>query len=436
MTRTTRRVLTATAFAGIGALALAGCSGGSAEDPDAAAEEGGELTVWAWDTTIPDVAAAYEDAHPGVTIDVENVGTGADQYTALSNAITAGSGGPDLAQIEYFALPQYAIGDSLADLSEFGADDLADTYATGPWSSVTYGGDGVYGLPLDSGPMALFYNQSVFDEYDLEVPTTWQEFLDTARKLHEANPDMYLAADAGDAGFTTSMIWQAGGQPFQVDGTNVSIDFSDEGSQEFATFWQQLVDEDLLAPIAGWTDEWYQGLGDGTIATLPTGAWMPGNFESGVPQASGDWRVAAMPTWNEGEAANSENGGSAMSVMAGSENQALAYDFLDFMAAGDGVQIRIDGGGFPATTADLESDEFLNKEFDYFGGQKANEILSQASADVVEGWQYLPFQAYANTVFPDSVGQAYLGNTTIADGLASWQSTLESYGSEQGFTME
>jgi len=434
--RTGRRLLAGVAFAGVTAVALAGCSGSGAGDPDDAAAEGGKLTVWAWDPTVEDIAAAYEEANDGVEIEVVNAGTGNDQYTALQNAITAGSGGPDLAQVEYYAVPQFAISESLADLTEFGADESADLFAPGPWGSVTYGGNGVWGLPLDSGPMALFYNKAVFDEHGIEAPTTWDEYLEAARTLHEADPDLYITNDTGDAGFATSLIWQAGGQPFASDGTDVTIDLADDGSAQFADYWQQLLDDDLVAPISSWSDEWFQGLNDGSIASLTIGAWMPGNLVSGAPEASGDWRVAPMPQWEEGGTATAENGGSAMSVMEASENKALAYDFLEFASSGDGVQLRIDGGGFPSTVADLQSDEFLNKEFEYFGGQKANEVLSESSANVVEGWQYLPYQVYANSVFNDSVGAAYNGSGTVADGLSSWQSTLVDYGNDQGFTVE
>ncbi|WP_119697546.1 ABC transporter substrate-binding protein [Microbacterium halotolerans] len=430
-----RRALAGVAFAGVAAVALAGCSGGE-PDPGDAAEEGGELTVWAWDTTVEPIAEAYEESHDGVTIEVVNAGTGNDQYTALQNAVAAGNGVPDLAQVEYYAIPQFAISESLADLSEFDAGADADAFAPGPWGAVTYGGDGVWGLPLDSGPMALFYNKAVFDENGIEAPATWDEYLEAAQKLHEADPDLYITNDTGDAGFTTSMIWQAGGHPFSADGTDVSVDLADEGSAQFAEFWQQLLDDDLVAPISSWSDEWYQGLGDGSIATLTIGAWMPGNLESGVPDAAGDWRVAPMPQWEEGGTATAENGGSAMSVMQASESKALAYDFLEFASSGDGVQHRIDGGGFPSTVADLESEDFLSKEFDYFGGQKANEVLSESSANVVDGWQYLPYQVYGNSVFNDAVGDAYNGDGTIADGLAAWQDSLITYGNDQGFTVE
>lgn len=432
--KTGRRALAGVALAGTAVIALASCSGDSSGDPGEAAAEGGELTVWAWEPTLGPVAAAYEEANPGVNVEIVNAGTGDEQYTALQNAITAGSGVPDVAQIEYYAVPQFAIGESLADLTEFGADGIGEDFAPGPWSSVTYDDNGVWGLPMDSGPMALFYNESVFEEYDIDIPETWEDYLEAARALKEH--DVYIANDTGDAGFATSMAWQAGGHPFQSDGTDVKINLADEGTAQFADFWQQLIDEDLVASISSWSDEWYQGLGDGTIATLTIGAWMPANLESGVPDSAGEWRVADMPQWEEGGTATAENGGSALSVMQDSGDAALAYDFLEFATNGDGVAERVDAGAFPATVADLESDEFLSKEFDYFGGQKINEVLSEASANVVEGWQYLPYQVYANSIFNDAVGSAYNGNGTIAEGLTAWQDALTSYGNDQGFTVE
>lgn len=136
ITPRTRRVLISTAVTGVASLALAGCSGG-ATDTDDALEEGGTITVWAWEPTLDQVVEDFEADNPGVTVDLVNVGTGIDSYTALSNAISAGTGLPDVAQVEYYALPQYALQGALQDLTEYGADEYEGTYAPGPWSSVT-----------------------------------------------------------------------------------------------------------------------------------------------------------------------------------------------------------------------------------------------------------------------------------------------------------
>lgn len=433
-----------TALAATLALGLSACGGGSdsgnsaepvnEDQVQAALEEGGTLTVWAWEPTLEQVVTDFEAEYPNVDVELVNAGTGNDQYTALQNAIAAGSGVPDVAQVEYYALPQFALSESFADLAAYGAGDLEGTFTPGPWNSV-HAGEGIYGLPMDSGPMALFYNKELFDKHGVEVPATWEEFAEAARALHEADPNVYITNDTGDAGFTTSLIWQAGGQPYTVDGTNVGIDFTGEGSTKFTEAWQQLIDEELLAPISSWSDEWYQGLGNGTIATLATGAWMPANLESGVADGAGKWAAAPLPQWEEGANASAENGGSSLAIPSASEQGALAYGFLEYANVGDGVQTRVDGGAFPATSAALESEEFLNTEFEYFGGQQANQIFAESAANVVEGWNYLPFQVYSNSIFNDTVGQAYVSDTTLQDGLTNWADSSLEYGQQQGFTV-
>jgi multiple sugar transport system substrate-binding protein len=447
MTTTTRRaVARGVALAGAITLALAACSSNStgtspttattaaANAEQSALDAGGKITVWAWEPTLKKVVTDFEAKYPKVQVNLVNAGTGNDQYTALQNAIAAGSGVPDVAQLEYYALPQFAIGKSLADLGPLGASSLDGTFTPGPWSSVK-SGSGIYGLPMDSGPMALFYNKTVFDKDGIAIPKTWDEYLTAARAIHKADPNAYIANDTGDAGFVTSMIWQAGGHPYTVNGTTVKVDFTDAGSTKFAALWQQLVSEHLLAPISSWSNEWYSGLGNGTIATLTIGAWMPANLESGVAAGSGQWRVAQMPQWDASATATSENGGSSLAVPAASKNQELAYAFAKYADAGPGVQTRIDGGAFPATTADLKSDAFVNKDFPYFGGQKVNQVLAQSAENVVKGWSYLPFQVYANSIFKDTVGQAYVSSTTLQQGLAAWQTASAKYGNDQGFTV-
>ncbi|KQP64142.1 MULTISPECIES: ABC transporter substrate-binding protein [Nocardioides] len=438
------RWLGAVAVAAVGALSLSACGSGddsasggeqvSADAVDAALEEGGTLTVWAWEPTLEKVVSDFEAEYPNVDVELVNAGTGNDQYTALQNAVSAGKGVPDVAQVEYYALPQFSLAGSVSELSGFGAADLEDTFTPGPWSSVQQN-DGIYGLPMDSGPMAMFYNQEVFEEYGIEVPTTWEEFMQAGRDLQAADPDVYITNDTGDAGFATSLMWQAGAQPFASEGEDVTIEFSDEGAQTYADTWQTMIDEELLAPISSWSDEWFSGLNDGTVATLVTGAWMPANLESGAPDGKGDWRVAPMPQWEAGAETTAENGGSSLTIPTDAQEKELAYAFLEYANVEDGVQTRVDGGAFPATVAEIESDEFVGKEFPYFGDQKVNEVLSESAGQVAEGWSYLPFQVYANSIFNDTVGQAYVSDEPLADGLAAWQEQMTEYGEQQGFSV-
>lgn len=223
----TRRLVAAIGAAGILAASLAACapsasSGGddttaTQEEIDAALQKESTITFWTWAPQAEDIVAAFEKKYPKIDVKLENVGTGNDHYTKLQNAIKAGTGAPDVAQIEYYAFPQFALSDSLVDLSGFGAEELEDQYTPGTWSSVAIN-DGIYGLPQDSGPMAMFYRADVFDGLGIAVPKTWDEYLDAARKIHAADPSKYIVNDIGDPGFTESMIWQAGRPALQRRG--------------------------------------------------------------------------------------------------------------------------------------------------------------------------------------------------------------------------
>jgi multiple sugar transport system substrate-binding protein len=415
-----------------------GTSGGSADSAAAIAaalQKPTTLTVWAWTVQSKDIVTAFEKKYPKVKINLVNAGTGTTEYTKLANAIKAGSGAPDIAQIEYYALPQFALSGDLVNLDTFGLGSLQSDFSTAIWDSVDINGS-LEGLPQGGGPMALFYNKNVFDKYKLPVPVTWTEYVSDAKKLHAANASEYITNDTGDPGFVTSMIWSAGGHPYQVSGTkNVAINLQDAGSEKFANLWTPMIKDGLVDPVTSFTSQWYQGLANGTIASLVTGGWMPGGLETDVPSGKGDWRVAPMPEWTPGQAADAQNGGSSDAILKSSKNQLAAAGFLEFMDSGPGAQIYANDGGFPVMKSILASSSYLNATPAYFGGQQINRVLAQAAKEVLPGWSYLPFQAYANSIFPDTVGQAYTEKTTLDAGLQAWQEQSASYGTQEGFNV-
>ena len=446
--RTWRRGAVVLAVGALAAAGLSACSSssssggassgstGSASSIAAALQQKSTITVWAWAPQTKDIVTAFEKKYPNVTVNLVNAGTTSVEYTKLQNAVKAGSGIPDVAQIEYYALPQFALSGAVQPLDGYGLDSLKSDYSPAVWDSVDINGQ-LDGLPQDTGPMALFYNEKVFKQYGLTVPTTWAQYLADAQKLHSENPNEYMTNDSGDPGTITSMIWDAGGHPFSSSSaTSVSINTSDPAIKKLTNVWDQLVDQGLVDQLSGWTSQWYTALGNGTIATLPTGAWMPGDLETDVAAASGDWRVAPMPTWTAGgPAASAESGGSSYAVMKGSKNALVAAGFDEFMNAGQGETIFANEGGFPSLNSVLTSSSFLNQDPAYFGGQKINQVLSAAASSVLPGWSYLPFEVYANSIFPDSVGKAYADKSDLYPAIQTWLKAAAQYGQQQGFTV-
>ena len=184
-------------------LPLAACGGGNdaaGDGGEASGDEKIELTVWSWDSTLPRTVEGFEKENPNIKVTITNAGTNKDEYQALNNAMEAGSGAPDLAQIEYYALPEYVIRGYVQDLSGYGADDFSDFFTPGTWASVAIQG-GVYALPMDSGPMAWFYNKEVMDKAGVnpDEVRTWDDFYEAAKKVRATGS--YITSDSGDAGF-------------------------------------------------------------------------------------------------------------------------------------------------------------------------------------------------------------------------------------------
>ncbi|RYQ33916.1 ABC transporter substrate-binding protein [Bifidobacterium pseudolongum subsp. globosum] len=431
-----------------------------------------QISVWSWEPSMAALIADFEARNPD--IHVTQIGTA--DYSKLNSAIQDGYGTPDVVQLEYFALPQYAVSGQLRDLTSR-TTNYGSFYTPGSWSSVQLDGR-VYGVPMDSGPMAFFYNQDVFEQAGVDAAKirTWDDYYRAAKKLKENG--VYIAADDGDASFYNAMIWLAGGRPYNTshDGKEVSITLdTDTGTQEFTRFWQQMIDEDLVnTRLDTWSDDWKQALGSGTVASLFAGAWMPSLLLADVPGTAGLWRVAQMPTAH-GNLTNAENGGSALGVLSSSRRPEASWRFIEYVCHETaGIMTRVDGGAFPADNATLNSANFLNKttvrdargiEVPYFGGQKFNTVLAQAASHVSTGYQYLPFEVYVRSDFRATVGAAYTWvndehtyydavrreregliqrkdmpqspgpQVTLREGIERWQSDLKEYGANQGFTM-
>lgn len=162
---------------------------------------------------------------------------------------------------------------------------------------------------------------------------------------------------------------------------------NDAGMKKYIDFQQKLIDEDLIdTKTANWSDDWNRELNDGTIASLTIGGWMPVNLMNGAPDQAGNWRVAQLPQWNEGDEVSAEDGGSALAVVSQSKQQAAAYKFVEYLTHGEGAQTMADTGTFPSLKSILTSKSFTDpnteankKVNDYFGGQNVNQVLSEAA---------------------------------------------------------
>ena len=90
----------------------------------------------------------------------------------------------------------------------------------------------IYGTPQDSGALALFYRQDIFDQYGLEVPKTWDEFATQAGKLHSQAPEIHFISIPADF-WWIAPVWQAGTTLFDYKDGTWYIHFTNPTAQVF-----------------------------------------------------------------------------------------------------------------------------------------------------------------------------------------------------------
>ncbi|MFC8195582.1 ABC transporter substrate-binding protein [Streptomyces sp. NPDC057298] len=445
-----RLFLTATGAVSLGA-ALTACGGGdsggssdaaepvSQADIDKAMKTPTELTFWTWVPNIAKEIALFEKKYPAIKVKVVNAGQGTPQYTKLRTALKAGSGAPDMVQMEYQAIPTFTITNSLLDLRPYGASALKDRFVDWTWGQVS-GADGeVWAIPQDTGPMGMLYRKDIFDRHGIEVPGTWDEFAEAARKLHKADPDVYLTnLAANQPAAWHGLVWQAGGKPYATAGkSDMTISVDDAVSRKLGAYWGGLAKEGVIGVEPDFTDGWYAALNKGKYATWLTAAWGPAFLSGSAKATAGKWRAAPLPQWDAAKPSAGNWGGSTTAVIRSTKNPVAAAQFAQFLNSdpASAKMFATEQFFFPATTSLLADAEFVADAPAFYGGQKVNQVFADVSSTVNSSFQWPPFLDQAATDWTETVGKSLADKTDTVRALGTWQSRLTTYAKKQGFTV-
>ena len=430
-------------------LLMSGCTPGSGGDAaqgpvsqdqiDEAMSTPTELTFWTWVPDIEDEVALFEEEYPAIDVTVENVGQGLPHYQKLRSAIEAGEGAPDVAQIEYQYIPSFVLPESLLDLTPYGADDLAGDYVDWAWNQVSPA-DEVWAIPQDVGPMGNLYREDILAQAGItEPPATYEEYATAAKAVKDATGSYISNLGATQAGQMIGFFWQAGVKPFGYDGEEtVKIEVNSDGAKEVASYWTDLIQQDLISTDVDFNDSWYQGLASGKYAGWLTAAWAPVFLQGTAESTSGLWRAAPLPQWTAGEEVSGNWGGSSDAVLASSENPIAAYELARFINNDEAsaMQLATQQFLFPPQVSVLEDPEFVDQQSEFYGGPEVNKLFAEISTTVDTDFEWLPFMDYVYSSYEETMGTVIADKGDIAAALDTWQDQLVKYAEDQGFTVE
>jgi multiple sugar transport system substrate-binding protein len=397
-----------------------------------------KLTMWGWAAGYDLAVNEFNKTHPKICVVLENDGASTTEYTKIQDAEKAGSGGPDVAEIEYFVLPSFEITHSLLNLVPYGVNAYKANEVAVAWSQVSQGSD-VYAMPVDIGPLAFYYDAPLLAKYGLPVPKTWSQYATEAATLKKDDPGSTLGTlDWTDSQPMLAMLEQYDAFPFAYSGgSKLTIDFTGKNEMAFANYWQSLISAGEVTPTVDWSPAQWSAWDSGTVAARFSPAFGPVGMQLSIKNTIGDWRAAAMPQVTAGGAQSGNWGGSTIAVLAGTKHPKQAAEFAEWFGGTAASWKILSGpiaGAFPGYKPLLDNSSFLSTTLPISGPQHFQQVFAQAAKHIVAP-EWPPIMNYANTMWPTVFAGVSSGSETLPAAFRTMQADLVKYAKAQGFTV-
>ena len=301
--------------------------------------------IWDQETTQywGDIKDAYEASHPGVTIEMVDLGS-TDYMTVLATELSGS--GSDFDVVTVKDVPGYATlvqKGSILSLDDYISKDGVDLskYA-GVTDQVTVDGS-LYELPFRNDFWVLFYNKDLFDAKGVAYPTndmTFDEYDALAREM----TDTTFGSQVYGAHYHT---WRSAVQLFGVlDGKHTILD----GNYDFfKPYYEMVLNQEADGVCRKYTDLKTEGLhysaafSGGDVAMMNMGSWfiatMMSNLKSGEYDSSlcGNWGIVKYPHAEGVEPGSTLGTITGLAVTTASDTPDASWDFVKWVSGEEGA---------------------------------------------------------------------------------------------------
>lgn len=414
---------TATAVAILSATVLTGCSSTNSAGPAENRPAGEPVSIEFWGAAVGQEKAvdAFNAAHKDVQIKYTQISAGsAGGYSKMLNAVKAGNA-PCLGQISYDTVPSFAASGSLEDITQY-AQGSKDQYSPASWQLSSLGGH-VFGIPVDLGPMALYYRADLFEQYGITPPKTWDEYRTAAMTLKAKDPGAYMGTFPLSIYDLGALSHQAGGQWFDTENDAWKVSINDQPSKQVAKYWQGLLDEKLVVSAPAFDQAWYTNLQSGQIVSYVGAAWSGVLLEKNAPGLKGKMAVAELPQWKEGENKSGNRGGGDYNVLKGCKNPKEATEAAIWLTTNaDSVTSLIQNTGIYPASLSGQKLPVLTSGSDFFrNGDKTAGIFASAASNTPDNWVWGPNMTNIQPKMNDGLKVVGSGQGTVSDLLDTIQ---------------
>lgn len=259
-----------------------------------------------------------------------------------------------------------------------------------------------YGLPKGYSTLGLFYNKKMFEEANLEVPTTFEEFRE-ASKLLTKGEDVYGFGVAPELARMYYIAESKGGKVVTDDLASFADPRVIEGLQPIVDM--HLIDKSIAQPSevgASWGGEMF---GQQKTAMVIEGNWAIPYLQNNFPEL--DFGIAEVPT------IDGNNGTMAYTVSyvmnKDSKNKDAAWKLISYLTGKEGMETWTSKG------FELPSRKSVAANLGYDQDELRGALVAGASYATV--WQAGTNLPTINNNFNNQFVSAYLGDRPLDEAL-------------------
>lgn len=319
-------------------LSIVSCSGNS---NNTTGNDKKQLRFAIWDIGqkpgFEEVAKEFNKKNPNIEVVVE-VTPYKNYFTTLDTA-AQGNNLPDIITINAPNFLKYQEGGKLMDLSSY--DINLDDFNPAVRDIYTVS-DKSYALPRDFDAIGMWYNKTLFKELGLEVPKTYEEMLETAKKLKEKDPEIIpvFIPHGDNQGGYWNLVIQQGGQIVNNDG---KTGWGSPEALAAMNFYNDLVKNGLSEkPTKLEGIDNITSVANKKIGMFYSGTWT--TAEVATLENKDDIDVAPIPLSGKNDVSSVVHGvGTA--VAANTKNPDEAKMFIEFMATDEANKIIAEKSG-------------------------------------------------------------------------------------------
>lgn len=399
--------------------------------PVLAEEESVKLTFWKSphsdreDEIWAGMIEQFNEENPNIEVEFLNVAW--DSVVEKETAAFAAGSGPDVSfQTEQF--PLYAKNGYILSLEDYADEEKRAGYPESALSYCSYDGQ-LMGIPFVALNSVMFYNKDMFEEAGItEVPTTWDELEEAAKKLTldkdgDGETDQWgMMFEMDDYWQPLTYIIQAGTDMWNENRTNIG--FNNEAGVAGLSFFDKLYHEDqVVLPVEKYSskDEERAYFYNGQVAMFPQQIHYSNIIREASDINLGAFELPAGPAEDEEHAKwNFANIG-MLSISSQTEHPDAAWKFVEFMTRPEIEKTYLSEVGF-------FSPQLATNDLMYEG----DEVMAVA-AESIKNLQVSPSSDYANAMLLnlktmyDSVAR---GASTPADAIQTMEDTMKAISGE------